>query len=60
MKITRTFVWRNERPDDHDEIRSGRLDHHLLHDGVRFELRGWDIRYTPGEPRVTEATYDEA
>ena len=55
MKITRTFVWRNERPDDSEEIRSARVDHHVLHDGVAFELRGWDIRYPPGQLGVTEA-----
>jgi hypothetical protein len=60
MRIARTFVWDDGRPDDHDEIVSPAVDHRARHDGVQFELRHWDIRYRPGERRVTEAIYDEA
>ncbi len=59
MRIARTFVWGDGRPDDHDEIVSLSVDHGARRDGVRFALRRWDIRYRPGERRVTEAVYDE-
>jgi len=59
VRIERRFVWKDGRPDDHDALRSARIEHHVRLNGTRFELRGWDIRYTPGRPRVTEATYDE-
>jgi hypothetical protein len=59
VKITRTFVWKDTRPDGRDELRSARIEHRVLHEGVAFELRGWTIRYQPGKPRVTEAIYDE-
>ena len=60
VRIVRTFVWSDERPDDTDEIRSLELEHHVRYHGVLFHLRTWDIRYPPGERRVTEAIYDEA
>ena len=60
MRIVRTFVWNDERPDDTDEIRSTGIEHHVRHQGVLFGLRSWDIRYPPGQRRVTEAIYDEA
>ena len=60
VRIVRTFVWSDERPDDIDEIRSTGIDHHVRHHGVLFQLRTWDIRYPPGQQRVTEVIYDEA
>jgi len=60
VRIVRTFVWSDERPDDTDEIGSLELEHHVRYHGVLFHLRTWDIRYPPGERRVTEAIYDEA
>ena len=60
MRMVRTFVWNDGRPDDTDEIRSTGIDRHVRHRGVLFQLRTWDIRYPPGERRVTEAVYDEA
>jgi hypothetical protein len=60
VRIVRTFVWNDERPDDTDEIRSTGIDHHVRYQGVLFELRTWDIRYPPGQPRLTEVIYDEA
>ena len=59
MLIARTFVWGEGRPDDGDEIRSLYVDHHVIHDGVDFQLGRWDIRYRPGERRVTEAVYEK-
>jgi hypothetical protein len=56
----RTFVWRDDRVDDRDEIRSAQIAERVLHGGAWFDLRGWDIRYRSGAPRVTEAIYDEA
>jgi hypothetical protein len=58
--MVRTFVWNDERPDDTDEIRATGIDHHVRYQGALFKLRTWDIRYPPGERRVTEAIYDEA
>ena len=60
MRIVRTFVWRGDRADDHDEIISGKIAPRVLHEGAWFQLRGWDVRYRSGAPRVTEAIYDEA
>jgi hypothetical protein len=60
MRMVRTFVWGDGRPDDSDEIRSTGIDRHVRYRGVLFQLRTWDIRYPPGERRVTEAVYDEA
>ena len=60
MRIAQVFVWKDDRPDDHVEIRSVDIPHHVTHDGTLFELRTWDIRYPPGQLRVTEAIYDEA
>jgi hypothetical protein len=61
VRIVRTFVWRGDRADDHDEILSGEeIAQRVLHRGAWFELRGWDVRYRSGAPRVTEAVYDEA
>ncbi len=59
MRIARTFVWRDGRPDDHDEVVSPSVDPSARRDGVPFALRRWEIRYRPGERRVTEAVYDE-
>lgn len=59
MRIVRTFVWRDGRADDRDEIRSPTIDHFVAHRGELFELRSWKIRYPPGERRVTEVLYDE-
>lgn len=58
--IARRFVWGDSRPDDADEIYSDTVDHRASRDGVLFLLRDWDIRYRPGERRLTEAVYDEA
>ena len=59
MRIARVFVWSDDRPDDHDEIRSIDIPPRVTHAGVLFELRTWDIRYAPGQERVTDAFYDE-
>ena len=59
VRIVRTFVWNDERPDDTDEIRATGVDHHVRHHGVLFQLRTWDIRYPPGQRRITEVIYDE-
>lgn len=59
VRIKRTFVWRDGRPDDQDEILFYSVDHRVTHDGVPFALRRWDLRYRAGEQRVTEAVYDE-
>jgi hypothetical protein len=31
----------------------------VTHAGTLFELRTWDIRYSAGQERITEAFYDE-
>ena len=59
MRIARVFVWRDDRPDEHDEIRSIDIPTRVTHAGVLFELRTWDIRYPAGQERVTDAFYDE-
>ena len=59
MRIARHFTWSDERPDDRDEIRSVDIPPRVTHAGVLFALRTWDIRYPPGEERVTDAFYDE-
>lgn len=59
MRIARIFVWSDDRPDDHDEIRSLDIPHHVTRDGAVFELRNWDIRYPQGQERITDAFYDE-
>lgn len=59
MRIKRTFVWEDDRPDGNDELRSERIDPVVHHEGAMFTLRTWTIRYVPGQPRVTEAVYDE-
>ena len=59
MRIVRVFTWRDDRPDDHDEIRSLDIPQHVTHAGTLFELRTWDIRYPQGQERVTDAIYDE-
>jgi len=59
LQIERTFVWKDSRPDDRETLRSEKIEHHGLHNGTRFELRGWDLGYTHGRPRVTEVIYDE-
>ena len=46
--------------DDRDEIRSPEIPHHVTHNGRRFELRTWDVRYPQGQERITDAFYDEA
>lgn len=59
MRIARVFVWNDDRPDGHDEIRSVDIPRQVTHDGAHFMLRTWDIRYPPGEDRVTDAIYDQ-
>ena len=59
MRIARVFAWNDDRPDEHDEIRSIDIAPHVTHDGAHFELRTWDIRYPQGQERVTDAFYDE-
>lgn len=59
MRIARVFVWIDDRPDEHDEIRSVDILRRVTHDGAHFELRNWDIRYPQGEERVTDAFYVE-
>jgi hypothetical protein len=59
MRIERTFIWRDERPDEHEELRADGVDHLVRRDGSLFTLRRWDVRYRPGQRRVTEAIYDE-
>jgi len=59
MRIERTFIWNDSRPDDHDEVRARHIAPRVQHQGVLFSLRGWDVRYPPGVTRVTDATYDE-
>lgn len=60
VRIVRTFVWNDERPDDTEEIRAIGVDHHVRHHGVLFQLRAWEIRYPPGQRRVIQAFYEEA
>jgi len=60
MRIAQVFVWRDNRPDDHVKVVAEHIPRQLLHEGVRFTLRGWDVRYSSGATRVTDATYDEA
>jgi hypothetical protein len=60
MQVERRFVWSDDRADDHDEIRSAEVSRLVLHHGVWFQLRSWDVRYAGGEARVTEAIYDES
>ena len=60
MRIQRRFVWSDQRADEHEEVLSPTVDRLVMHGGVPFHLRHWDIRYGAGEPRVTEAVYDEA
>lgn len=59
MRIARVFVWSDGRPDGHDEIRSLEISHQVTHEGTRFQLRTWDVRYPQGQERVTDAFYDE-
>jgi len=59
MRIARVFIWSDERPDEHDEIRSVDIPRRVTHGGVHFELRTWDIRYPQGQERITDAIYDE-
>jgi hypothetical protein len=54
MRIARHFTWSDGRP-----VRSIDIAPRVTHAGVRFALRTWDIRYPPGEERVTDAFYDE-
>ena len=60
VRIVRTFVWNDERPNDTDEVRAAAVDNHVRHHGVLFQLRTWELRYPPGKRRVTQAIYDEA
>jgi hypothetical protein len=60
MRIQRRFVWSDERADDYEELLSPGVDRHLIHDGVPFRLRHWDMRYVGGKPRITEAVYEQA
>jgi hypothetical protein len=59
MLIERIFVWSDDRKDHRERIRSETIDHLVTHQGTRFRLRSWDIRYHQGDARVTEAIYDE-
>ena len=59
MRIVRVFVWNDHRPDEHDEIRSLDIPHHVSYKGSPFKLRTWDVRYPQGEARVTDAIYHE-
>ena len=59
MRIARVFVWSDDRPDDHDEIRSIDLLHQVTHEGVHFTLTRWDIRFPQGQDRITDAFYGE-
>ena len=59
MRIARVFVWNDDRPDEHDEIRSLDIARHVTHAGASFVLRTWDIRYPQGQERITDAFYDE-
>ena len=60
VRIMRTFVWSDERPDDTDEIPAAELEQHVRYQGVLFQLRTSDTRHPAGEQRVTKAIYDEA
>jgi len=60
MRIARVFVRTDDRPNEHDEIRSLDIAPHVTHEGVHFHLRTWDIRFPQGQERVTGAIYDEA
>jgi len=59
MRIAQVFVWSDNRPDDHDKVVAELIPRQVLHMGVRFTLRSWDLRYSSGAPRITDATYDE-
>lgn len=59
MRIAQVFIWSGDRPDGHDDIRSIDIPHQVTHQGVHFTLRTWDIRYTQGQDRITDAIYDE-
>ena len=59
VRIARVFVWKDGRPDGHDEIRSVAIPRYATFEGVRFELRTWDVRYPQGQERITDAFYDE-
>ena len=59
-QIVRRFVWSDGRPADHEAIHAAEVSQRLLHQGVLFTLRNWDVRYTTGEPRITAAIYDQA
>ena len=59
MRIARLFVWSGNRRDDRDEVLSTHIPHHVTHEGARFTLRTWDVRYPAGAKRLTDATYDE-
>jgi hypothetical protein len=60
VRIMRTFVWSDERPDDTDEIPAAELEQHVRYQGVLFQLRTSDTPHPAGEQRVTKAIYDEA
>jgi hypothetical protein len=59
FRIARVFVWNDDRPDDHDEIRSVDIAPYVTHSGTLFAFRTWDIRYPPAQERITDAFYDE-
>jgi hypothetical protein len=59
MRIAQVFVWSDNRPDDHDKVVAQFIAPQVLHKGARFTLRGWDLRYSSGAPRITDAIYDE-
>ena len=55
MRIARLFVWSGNRRDDRDEVLSTHIPHHVTHEGARFTLRTWDVRYPAGAKRLTDA-----
>jgi hypothetical protein len=60
VTITRTYVWRNGRPDDRDQVRSQWIARRVRYEGAVFELRNWVMRYpADGGIRQVDAVYDE-
>jgi hypothetical protein len=48
MRITRRFVWGDNRADEYEEILSPTVDRLVTRGGTPFYLRHWEIRYAPG------------
>ena len=59
VRIVRTFVWNDARPDDTDEIRAAEVD---ITSGITAScsISAPGNSYPSGQRRVTQATYDEA